>query len=304
MHEDFRQVARWLKHLHEFRGLRTDIAELPVYVVLTKCDLLATKDDTLESWKERIEEAKRQYLVNFTKYVDKQTPGFGTLKLKVLATSIKLPVFGDKASKSQEPFGIVDLFRDCLEAASDFQNRRSISQGRLQNVVVGILGLIALLALTVLFLAEFQPKAKTTTLDEKVQTLTPFLEAKSVDRLRGGVKKLDERLKKLTEIEEDADFSKLSDEQKKSITSYRAELAEYLPLYQQALTTAFKLPHDAGNDAVLKEQEKSVLALALPEARAKDWGIPTSAGAFARSRRIRNTARHPQDGSGVDSRSN
>src|ERR1019366_6194841 len=44
--EEFKQFAHWLNQLHELRGRRTDIAALPVYFVLTKCDLLARKEDT------------------------------------------------------------------------------------------------------------------------------------------------------------------------------------------------------------------------------------------------------------------
>src|SRR5689334_9766691 len=46
LNDDFRQATRWLQALHEARGRRADIADLPVYVVLTKCDLLARKDDS------------------------------------------------------------------------------------------------------------------------------------------------------------------------------------------------------------------------------------------------------------------
>ncbi|MBI1833152.1 MAG: hypothetical protein HYR84_17055 [Planctomycetes bacterium] len=270
LHEDFRQAARWLKHLLEFRGQRAEVADLPVFVVLTKCDLLAKKDDTLETWKNRLEEAKRQYIENFTKYLKEQAPGFGTIKLKVVATATRLPAFGQKDAAAGA-FGVAELFRECLQLASDFQSRRNQSQGRLYNVVVAASAVIALLGLSVAFLFEFHPGAKTTSLDEKVQALANLLQAKSVDRLRGGAEKLEARLAKLTEIETDGGFTKLPSDQQKSIKTYREELAEYLPLYRAAVGVAFKLPKDAKDDAALKEQEKLAQALALPAARAKDW---------------------------------
>src|SRR5438105_2196788 len=40
----FSQIAELLRRMEEQRGRRSDIAGLPVYVVLTKSDLLARKD--------------------------------------------------------------------------------------------------------------------------------------------------------------------------------------------------------------------------------------------------------------------
>src|SRR5262249_41755359 len=37
LNEQLRPFADWLKQLHELRGKRTEIADLPVYVVLAKC---------------------------------------------------------------------------------------------------------------------------------------------------------------------------------------------------------------------------------------------------------------------------
>lgn len=266
--EEFRQSARWLKNLHETRGRRTDIAELPVYVVLAKCDLLAKKDDTPEAWKNRIELAKRQYLDNFTKFLKQHQPGFGTLKLKVVATAIQQPEFAD--TKPAGPFGVAELFQECLHLATDFQQRRLTAQGRLQNVVVGVLGLIALLGLSVFFLVEFQPPPRGTTLDEKIQLAMPKPTATPVERLAGTLKKLEEKEQRLTEIEADAEFKLLPGEMQKDITRYHEELAQYLKLNQEA-QTVLKLPHLAKNDADFKELEKSVRAFTLPDGYAKDW---------------------------------
>src|SRR5262249_43037300 len=154
--EDFRQAARWLKALHEHRGQRADIADLPVYVVLSKSDQLVHKDDTPETWKKRLDEARKQYTDNFSKFLGEEVSGFGTLDLNVLTTALKPPVFGDKPLKSKEPLGVAELFRDCTESAADYQERRRRSQGRLQNVLVGLVSTIVLLGLVVVFLMEFQ----------------------------------------------------------------------------------------------------------------------------------------------------
>jgi hypothetical protein len=268
--DQFRQFAGWLKELHELRGRRTDIAELPVFFVLSKCDLLAKTDDTSGAWIKRIEEIKSKFDVNFRKYLKTDKAGFGTLDLKLSATAIKRPAFTDKAANAEEPFGVAELFRECSQSASDFRERRHAAQGRLQNVVVGLIGLVVLLVLSVALLAEFQPPPRGTSLDEKVQAALPKREATALERLQGTSKKLKDRESKLAEIESDTGFGSLPSETRKAVSDYREELAAYLQLEQEA-QTLLKQPHLAKNDAELKELEKNVQMVVLPEAHAKDW---------------------------------
>lgn len=265
--EQFRLFAHWLKQLHAIRGQRTDIAELPVYFVLNKCDLLAKKDDTNGTWIKHIEEIKGKFDENFRKFLKQETTGFGTLKLKLSATAIKRPALADKPAKSQEPYGVAELFRECLRSANDFQERRHTAQSRLQNIVAGLIGLVALLGLTVSLLVEFQPHPRGTTLDEKVQAVLPKL---GTAPMQGTSKKLEDKKAKLSEIEGDADFARLPAETREAVKSYRQDLSEYLELEQNA-PTVLKLPYLAKNDADLKEMEKSMEAFKLPENHAKDW---------------------------------
>src|SRR5262245_36843560 len=57
---DFVEFGRFLRLLERGRGQRAEVGGLPVFLVLTKCDLLAQPDDTAASWMERVEERKRQ----------------------------------------------------------------------------------------------------------------------------------------------------------------------------------------------------------------------------------------------------
>src|SRR3989442_129506 len=83
---------------------RTDVADLPVYLVLTKCDLLARKEDTFAKWLTRIDEGKRRVDEKFREYLKEQGAGFGTLKMRLWATSIKRPALADRPAQAQEPF--------------------------------------------------------------------------------------------------------------------------------------------------------------------------------------------------------
>src|SRR5260370_36015301 len=52
--------ANFLTLLQEVRGRRADVADLPVYLVFTKCDELAKPGRTFSPWLPRMGDAKRQ----------------------------------------------------------------------------------------------------------------------------------------------------------------------------------------------------------------------------------------------------
>src|SRR5262249_31372996 len=93
--EEFQQFGNWLHELHEVRGRRADVADLPVYVVLTKCDLLAKPDYTFAKWLQAIEDAKRKVDEKLHEYLREQIPGFGTVRVQFWATAIKRPALTD-----------------------------------------------------------------------------------------------------------------------------------------------------------------------------------------------------------------
>lgn len=268
--DDFKHAARWLNALHEYRGQHTEIANLPVYVVLAKCDQLVHKEDTLETWQKRLEGVKKQYLEQFEKELEEQDSSFGSIALKVLTTSTRPPVFGDKPLKSKDPLGVNELYVASARAAADYQERRRGAQGRLQNVLVGLVGLIVMLALFVLFLMEFQPPPRATALEEQVQLVLPKPEATSAQRLQGTPTRLEQKLKILNEIENAKDFDRLPGSERIAVTDYRKELTEYLRRYYEA-QPVLKLPHLAKNQQELDKQEKDLGAYQLTEKQASEW---------------------------------
>ncbi|HZZ82401.1 MAG TPA: hypothetical protein VFE62_28135 [Gemmataceae bacterium] len=268
--DEFQQYARWLNELRKARARRTEIGELPVYLVLTKCDLLAKKEDTFVRWMQRIEQAKRQVDERFREFNKHQGAGFGTVHLQLWATAIKRPALADRPAKAQEPFGVAELFRQCLQSARDFQERRHTSQSRLHNVVVGAIGIVAILALAVALMVEFRPPLHHSRLDEKVQAVLPKEDAKLAERLQGSIKKLEEKNEALTAIESDADFRRLPDATREAVTKYHAELKQYLQASEDSLVL-LKLPYLAKNQDEFKEMQKSALSFKLPSDHAKAW---------------------------------
>jgi len=268
--ETFQQAADWLNALHEYRGRRADVGALPVYVVLTKCDQLVRKDDTLEAWKKRVEDTKSHYVERFNQVLDEHSRGFGSIRLKVLTTAIKAPVFNDKPLKIKEPLGVAELLRHSARSASDYQDRRVRSQGRLQNVLAGLVGLIVILALVVAFLVEFQPEARSTVLEERVQLILPKAEATAAQRMQGTPTRLEEKHKILTEIENHDDFARLPSSERDAVSAYRKEIADYLQRYHEA-EIALKLPHLAKNQQEFDKQEADVASFKLTAEQAQRW---------------------------------
>jgi hypothetical protein len=268
--EEVQKYARWLIAVRKARGKRTEIAELPVYVVLTKCDLLAKKEDNFAMWMQRIEEGKRRIDERFRAFLQDQGAGFGTIQLHIWATAIKRPLLADRPSKTQEPLGVAELFRQCLQSAADFQERRRTSQHRLHNVVVGVFGIVAILMLAVAMLFEFQPGARHSGLEERLQSLLPKKDAPAKERLRGSVKRLEEKQQALRAIENDREFKHLPESTREMVAKYDAELDQYLQARRDA-AVMLKLPYLAKNQDEFKEMEKSSASFALPAGYAKEW---------------------------------
>jgi GTPase SAR1 family protein len=278
--EEIQQFARWYWQFHETRGRRTEVGELPVYLVLHKCDLLAKPNESSSAWMQRIEEAKRKIDEKFREVLKKQGKqgtGFGSIQLRLWATAIKRPALADRPAKAQEPYGVAELFRQCLPSAADYAERRHLSQYRLHHLVIIMVAVVALLVLTVGFLAEYQPE-QSSKLEEKVHAVLP---KKDADRLRTSIERLNKKRVELLLIENDDTFDRLSDESQKKVKRYREELDLYLKKFEES-QKQLKDPHLAKNEeeynesrknlqAFEDELKKSLAGLGLAEDQAKDW---------------------------------
>src|SRR5262249_3467111 len=133
---DFTEFGRFLRLLEKGRGQRTEVGGLPVFLVLTKCDLLAQPDDRAVDWMDRIEERKPQVHGRFRDFMARQTTPeapfpSGRIELHVWATAVKRPPLRGTPAKPREPYGVAELFRQCLEQAQQFRHRRHRSGHRL-----------------------------------------------------------------------------------------------------------------------------------------------------------------------------
>jgi GTPase SAR1 family protein len=262
--EQFHQFGEWLKDFHEARGSRTDVGEFPVYLVLTKCDLLANPDEPFTAWLNRIEERKKHVHEKFAAYLKDQMPGFGSIDLHVWATAIKRPALADRAAKTQEPFMVAELFRESMHAAADLQERRVASQHRLQNVLVGLVGVIVILVLSVAMLLVYQPDTTWTTLEDRAAQLLPRPDVPAAVRLGGTLKNLEKKHAELSEIATDHDFASFSPERQNQVLRYRGEIALYLELAEWAKTEV-KFPFMAKTEEQYRENRKKLDGFKYPE---------------------------------------
>src|SRR5207248_1203740 len=145
--DTFAEFGRFLRLLEYNRGQRTAVADLPVSLVLTKCDLLAGPGDTSALWKDRIEERKRKVDARFQEFLARTratggTP-FGSIDLHGWATAVKQPALADTPAKPLEPYGVAELFRQAFASASGFKKRSGRATRRLLWTVAGALVLAA-----------------------------------------------------------------------------------------------------------------------------------------------------------------
>ena len=269
---DFQEFGRFLRLLERNRGERTEVGGLPVFLVLTKCDLLAGPADTTLTWMEHIEERKRQVDRRFQDFLARRAAAegplpFGRIDLHLWATAVKRPTLADSPAKPREPYGIAELFRQCLQAARDFRQRTRRSGQRLMWTVGGAGGFVALLlAVAIWFVVRPNNIAEPSPLERKVDAVLSEYGSTVAERLQGSPEQIDQRVGVLREIVGDPDFDKLSTDKRNDVQERLKELQEYEAYYRRLLES--RRPGDANSLSDLKQIEdtlKTTLALPHPE---------------------------------------
>jgi GTP-binding protein EngB required for normal cell division len=272
LEKPFQEFTKFLHLLEEARGKQADLAGLPVYLVLTKCDKLAEANDTTSVWIQKIEEAKRRIGEKFRDFISAwpHGPRFGTVRMRVWATAVKRPALGDRPAKSLEPYGVAELFRQALESAATFHQRRHRADGRMNLTAAGMSALITFLLLLSGVLMLMQPNEELVKLEDQVRTALPSLAPTSIDLLRGSQDSLDSRLKLLTAIKEHPGFHDLALNLRDAVDRQQEEIASYSKSLRDS-QNEIKLPHLAKNEEELKQFEKQATSFVLPKKYADAW---------------------------------
>lgn len=271
---DFAEFERFLRQMEASRGQRADVGGLPVFLVLTKCDLLAQPGDTAADWMERIEQHKRDLDGRFRSFLARreQESGplpFGRIDLHLWATAVKRPALAGSPAKAREPYGVAELFRQCLEQAAAFRGRRRQAGRRLVWTVGTAGGLVALMTALAVSFTIRNLDTPANTLRERVQLWRGSDLPSESERLNAPIRELRRRVEELRALREDPQFDALSDEQQQLIRDRLNELEAYLSYFDRLIQST--RPQDVRGERVLREiKEDLKTELSLPREAWKD----------------------------------
>jgi len=260
---DFQEFGRFLRLLEQGRGQRAEVGGLPVFLVLAKCDLLARPSDSTLAWMERVEERKREVDRRFQKFLARQAAAegplpFGRIDLHLWATAVKRPALAEAPARPREPYGVAELFRQCLQAARDFRRRRQRSSRRLLGTVLGAVGLVVLLASGALWIATRPGRSnQAADLQNKIESYKFQEGLTAAERLQGSPEQINQRIAVFSEFHSDPRFGQLGPDLQDYVNRQLAELREYDTYYRKLLearppTDARTLPELKRIDEALK----------------------------------------------------
>jgi hypothetical protein len=271
---DFVEFGRFLRLLESSRGRQVEVGGLPVFLVLTKCDLLARPGDSAQEWSQRIEERKRQVDHRFQDFLARKAAAegplpFGRIDLHLWATAVKRPGLADAPAKPREPYGVAELFHQCLQAARDFHRRRLRSHRRMLWTVGGAAGFVTLLVAVAAWLAAHTGAAdRAGDLQSRIDTVRHAEKPTVAERLQGSPEQLAQLIAVFSEFRKDPRFEALAPETQEYVNGRLAELQEY-DAYLRKLLEA-RPPGDARTLAELQKIEETLnTSLAVPRA---EWG--------------------------------
>jgi hypothetical protein len=270
---DLGEFVRFLRLFRRDRGERSEVGGLPVFLVLTKCDLLARPDDTPAAWRERVAARKAEVGRRFRDFLDEDETDdedavpFGELDLELAATAVKWPPLAGAPGQPREPWGVAELFHRAFASASRFRGRRLSAERRLFWTVLfsGVLvtGLIAFgvgLFLTQSAVAPVALAAKVESYRAR-EGLTPSV------RL---TEPLQRKIGELSDLINDREFPRLSTEQQQYLKDRLAELEAYRDYKDKLLR--LRPPAEARSVEDLTEMERQLRTeLAAPQPYEAEW---------------------------------
>ncbi len=271
LNKDFSQLANFVRALEQSRSRGSEVAGLPVYVVLTKCDQLAKMSDTTSAWMQRIEEKKRQVDDAFKKFLAQQPErdslAFGKVDLHLWATAARRPALADRHAVDPQPYGVAELFRQCLQDARKFHLREIQASKRLQVVVAGVGGLLALMTILAFAVYITRPSPELISLENALHGLLPAEGAKPAERLR---EPLDDKLKQLRRIQKNPNFTLLPAKTQAEVDNHVREIDAYQKFNREFLQKV-QDPRLATTEEDLANIEKAIKEISPPDEYAEAW---------------------------------
>jgi hypothetical protein len=270
--DDFREFLRFLRFLEMHRGREHSVGGLPVYLVLTKCDLLV-RDASISrvEWEERIEKRKRDVMDRFKHFlaghgVKHGQLSFGTIDLEVRATAVRKPGLTDASPQPREPFGVAELFHTAFDEAMAFRDRQVRSRRRTFWTVAGSGSFLAAMLIAGVALFVTPQRTSEFTLADRIEAIRASEGPTAATRLGPA---LDKRMKDWLDVQSRLEFAQLADslqtlvkqrlDEGNAYIKFRDDLAEVPP------------PSRARSLAELEKTEARLKAIAPPTAYAGEW---------------------------------
>jgi hypothetical protein len=265
--EIVQQYKEFLQSVEQRRSRRSDVAGLPVFMVLTKCDLLARAGDTAANWIKRVDENERNLRSRFPEFLDQGHEAFGTIDLRLGAVAIKQPALSDRPSHPSEPYGVAELFREVASSARLFHEQCHRAGHSLHVAVMSLLGMIAVTALAVLGFFAMRPSAEVASLENSIRAVLATPESSAALRLR---EPLAPRLKELIKIQENASFTSLPPPLQDAVRQAIREMTAYQGLAKKV--DELKRVRFLKNEDEVQKVSREIDNVVLPPEFASQWG--------------------------------
>ncbi|HEX3150944.1 MAG TPA: hypothetical protein VHR66_22890 [Gemmataceae bacterium] len=269
---DFREFVRFLGQLQSFRAQQHAVGGLPVFLVLTKCDLLARDRISRSMWEARIAERMKEVGLRFQQFLassltaDHPFASFGSIALQVRATAVRRPELTDAAPQPREPYGVAELFQSAFTEAVAFLDRRHRAHKRLLWTVGGAGAMLfAMLIAGAIFLTTPSPQTSAT-LADRVASIRATEGPDAASRLGSG---LDRRMREWHAVETDPGYTTLPDELQTFVQSRLDEGHTYARMRDELAT--IPPPSRAHSLTELTEIDRRFAAIQVPAAYLGEW---------------------------------
>jgi 50S ribosome-binding GTPase len=174
--KDFGTLDQFLTVFEETRIAERDVGGLPVYLTLTKCDGLYQAGQAPTKWLETVDRRKRELEAMFKDWFssdEAELSGFGTTDTRLYATAVLVPdiIAQHDYTDASGAFGVVELAHDLIHSAQEHRKARTASRKRLGWTAGLALGLLALVAGTMVLLATTAEPGDVDRLESRVRRL-------------------------------------------------------------------------------------------------------------------------------------
>jgi GTPase SAR1 family protein len=237
---EFQEFDRFLRAIEQQRGHRTEISGLPVFLVLTKCDLLAKPDDNAAGWATKILLRQQEIETHFRAFLaDRRAESgslpFGQIDLRLAATAVKRPALAGTPARPREPYGVAELFRQSLDQAVAFRDRNRAATRRMYWLTGTAAALVLLLGGLVAGAVIRPPDREPSPLQRQIEEMRFNEPRRAADRLRGPLIDLQARRDDLTALTRAPGFDGVPQADQDYVHSRIDELSEYISYLEKML---------------------------------------------------------------------